>query len=79
MSPAEGGLVRDGDPAARAECSPGPQPRWSRLAIAFALIIVGAVVGILGSVPGSVNGATLLGVGMTVGAIVIVIKEIARV
>lgn len=77
MIRAEDGLVHDWDRGDAAEWAP-VEIRVSRLAIAFALIIVGAVVGILWSVPGAANGATLLAVIMVVGAIVMTVRELHR-
>lgn len=80
MTRSEDGLVHGWDGSDSEEWG-SPEPpavRYSRIVVAVVLLLAGAVVGVLGSVPGAANGATLLGlilggVGLTVG-----LREVRR-
>lgn len=55
-----------------------PAVRYWVMAVAVVMILLAAVVGVLGSVPGAANGATLLGLILLVGGLSVAAREVRR-
>lgn len=55
-----------------------PLVRFWVMAVAVVMIVLAAVIGVLGSVPGAANGATLLGLLLIVGGLTLAAREVRR-